>query len=216
VSRNGDLVDQPGELARQLDMEMRFGAVRSFAVIDGGATTGAGVFGNALLSRAPIHDARVVALPAAPKDELIEPVGADHPAAGLRWAGASPTLREPRSIVLADVEGLRAGSAHLSHVGSGERLLQAQAIHASFDDASPAVLLADLNARVDAPELVPLASWNDGFSVAADDPARISTDDGMSIDQLLTRGASVSACRVDRRSGELSDHYPIVADVALL
>ena len=215
LSRDGDLVDQPGDLARQLDMEVRFGAVRTFSVIDAGATKGAGVFGNALLSRAPIRHAKVVALPAAPADDLIEPIGADHAAAGVRWADASPTIREPRCIVLADVAGLRVGSAHLSHVGSGERRLQAQAIDAAFDGASPALLLADLNARIEASELVPLAGWDDGFPAAAGAPARISTDDGMSIDQLLARGAAVSGCRVDRRSGELSDHYPIVADITL-
>lgn len=48
--------------------------------------------------------------------------------------------------------------------------------------------------------------------MAPGDPARVSTDDGWRIDQMLARGASVSGCRVVREAGDLSDHYPVVAD----
>ncbi|HEX2884122.1 MAG TPA: endonuclease/exonuclease/phosphatase family protein [Candidatus Limnocylindria bacterium] len=214
VSREGALVDNPGDLARQLGMEVRYGAVRTFVVTDDAdATVGVGAFGNALLSRRPMATTRVVALPTAAMDAFVEPPGADHPAAGITYADAPPTIREPRCLLLADVDGLRVGTTHLSHVGSGERLLQAEACAAAFDPG-PAVILGDLNAAIDAPELAPLAGWTDGFGVPAGDDARISTDDGYRIDQVLARDASVQACRVLREAGDLSDHLPVVAEIA--
>ena len=213
VSRDGDLVDNAGDLARQLGMDVRYGAVRSFEVREDDALLGIGSFGNAMLSRAPIHASRVVALPAAAADAYVEPPGADHPAAGVRYADAPPTIREPRCLLLAQVGDLVVGTAHFSHVGSGERLLQAQATVAAFEDASPALLVGDLNAAIEATELVPLAAWTDGFDEPAGDPARISTDDGWRIDQVVARGASVHGCRVLRESADLSDHYPVLADV---
>lgn len=209
VSRDGAIVDNAGEVGRQLGMDVRFGAVRTFA-FDGGA----GVFGNALLARHPMTDVATVTLPQAPMDAFVEPPGADHPAAGVTYANAPATVREPRCLLLASVAGLRIGTAHLSHVGSGERLLQARGCVAAFGDASAALLLGDLNAAIDAPELAPFEDWTDAFAEPADDPARISTDDGWRIDQVLVRGATVSSgARVLRESGELSDHFPVVAEV---
>ena len=214
VSRDGDLVDNAGDLARQLLMEVRYGAVRSFEVREDDALIGVGCFGNAILSREPIHASRVLALPAAPMDAHVEPPGADHPAAGVRYADAPASIREPRCLLLAEMGGLTFGTAHFSHVGAGERLLQAEATSAAFGDASPALLVGDLNAAIEAPDLGPLAAWTDGFAEPAGDPARISTDDGWRIDHVLARDASVSGCRVLRESGELSDHYPVIAEVA--
>ncbi|MGZ8481226.1 MAG: endonuclease/exonuclease/phosphatase family protein [Candidatus Limnocylindria bacterium] len=213
VSRDGDVVDNSGELGRQLRMDVRYGAVRSFEVREADAILGVGCFGNAILARVPIHASRVVALPTAAADAYVEPPGADHPAAGVRYADAPPTIREPRCLLLAQTADLVVGTAHFSHVGSGERLLQAEATVAAFEAASPALLVGDLNAAIESPELGPLASWTDGFAEPAGDPARISTDDGWRIDQVLARGASVVDCRVLRESGDLSDHYPVLADV---
>jgi len=216
LSRGGDLVDNAGDLARQLRMELRYGAVRSFSVSDGDAVIGAGTFGNALLTRTQLRDVRTMPLPAAPMDALVEPAGADHPAAGITYAEAPVTIREPRCLLLGTLDGLRIGTAHLSHVGSGERLLQAAACDAAFEAGFPGLLLGDLNAAIDAPELAPLAGWSDAFAEPPGDPARISTDDGWRIDQVLARGASVSTpARVVRASGALSDHYPIVSELDL-
>jgi len=213
ASRGGDVVDNAGDLARQLSMNVRYGAVRTFAVRDDERVTGAGCFGNALLSRRPMADVRTIALPMAAPDALVEPPGADHPAAGIRYADAPDTIREPRCLLMAGVDGLVTGTAHLSHIGGGERLLQAEAIAAAFGDATPAVLLGDLNAAIDAPELGAFATWTDGFEGPPDDEARISTDDGYRIDQVLTRGATVAGCEVRRDAGDLSDHYPVLAEV---
>ena len=157
---------------------------------------------------------RTVVLPMAPVEALVEPVGADHPAAGIRYADAPPTIREPRCLLLADLDGWRIGTTHLSHIGSGERRLQAEACVAAFGNPSPALLAGDLNAAIEAPELAPFSAWTDAFDEPTGSPERRSTDDGMPIDQVLLRGASVLGCRVVREAGELSDHSPILAEVA--
>lgn len=213
LSRDGDLVDNAGDLGRQLGMAVSYAAVRSFDVVEDGELRGVGCFGNALLSRPPIGESHTVALPMAPTDAFVEPPGVDHPAAGVRYADAPDHIREPRCLLLAEVAGLTVGSTHFSHVGSGERNLQAAATVAAMGSAVPALLLADLNAAIDAPELEPFAAWTDGFAEPSGDPARISTDDGMRIDHVLARNASVHGCRVARESGDLSDHYPVVAEV---
>ena len=215
VSRDGDLVDNAGDLARQLGMEVHYGAVRTFEVREADATRGAGLFGNALLTRAAMTDVEVVALPQAPSNAAVEPAGSDHPAAGIRYADAPPSIREARCLLLASVAGMTVGTAHYSHIGGGERLLQAEATVGAYGDATPAVLLGDLNAPIEAPELAPFAAWTDGFEEPPGDPARVSTDDGYRIDQVLVRGASVHGCRVVREAGDLSDHYPVVAEVVV-
>jgi endonuclease/exonuclease/phosphatase family metal-dependent hydrolase len=215
LSRDGDLVDNAGDLGRQLGMAVRFAAVRSVEVVADGQRHGVGVFGNALLSRLPLTDARTVALPQAPSTALVEPAGSDHPLAGIAYADAPPDIREPRCLLLARVGGLVVGTAHLSHIGSGERRLQATAVDDAFADVSPALLLGDLNAPIEAPELAPLSGWTDGFAAPPADDARITTDDGARIDHVLTRGVGVTACRVLREAGDLSDHYPVVAEVAV-
>ena len=213
LSREGDLVDNAGDLGRQLGMEVRYGAVRTFTVTDGDAVTGVGCFGNALLSRLPVAASRTVALPAAPADGFVEPSETDHAWAGFRWTDAPDHIREPRCLLLAQVAGLTVGTAHFSHVGSSERLLQAEATAAAFAGGSPALLLGDLNASIEAPELAPFAGWTDGFTEPPGHPARISTDDGQRIDHVLARDASIRGCRMARESGALSDHVPVVADV---
>lgn len=218
ASRDGDLVDNAGDLARQLGMDVRYGATRTFTIDDGrGAVIGSGCFGNALLSRLPIASSRAVMLPMAESDAFVEPPGTDHPAAGLRYADAPEGIHEPRTLLLCEVGGAAVASAHLSHIGSGERGLQVAATISAFGERSPALLLGDLNAPIEAPELGPLAGWVDGFDragVPPGDDRRVSTDDGFRIDHVLARGASIAGCRVLREAGDLSDHYPLVADVS--
>ena len=215
LSRDGALVDNAGDLARQLGLAVRYGATRCFEVREDDALLGVGCFGNAILSRGPIDASRVVALPMAGLDAFVEPPEADHPAAGVRYADAPPTIREARCLLIAEIDGLTVGTAHFSHVGSGERLLQAEVALAAYGNAATALLLGDLNAPIEAPELAPLAAWTDAFAEPPGDPARISTDDGWRIDHVLARGAALSDCRVFRESGGLSDHYPVLCDVTL-
>ena len=216
LSRDGELVDNPGELARQLGLEVRYGAVRSFEVTEEAEVRGVGCFGNAILTRRAPGSARTIALPRAADDALIEPTGTAHPAAGVRYADASPTIRERRSLLVVRLDGLRIGTAHFSHVGSAERLLQAEATAAALgQEGGPAVLLGDLNAPIEAAELAPLRGWTDAFTEPPGDPARRSTDDGVAIDHVLGLGVAVRAARVVREAGALSDHYPVVAEVEL-
>ncbi len=212
VSRDGDLVDNAGDLARQLGLAVRYGAVRTYDVLEDGQRRGVGMYGNALLSRRALRNARTIALPQAEAASFIEPPNTGHPAAGVTYAEAPDHIREPRSLLLADVDGRwRVGTAHFSHIGSGERLLQAEATVAAFEDALPAALLGDLNASIEAPELAPFQSWADGFTEPPGAAERITTDDGWRIDHVLVRGAAVRGCRVMRESRDLSDHYPVAA-----
>jgi endonuclease/exonuclease/phosphatase family metal-dependent hydrolase len=168
-----------------------------------------------LLARSPIADAEVLALPRAPDAELIEAADADHRWAGVTWAGAPPTTREARCALLATVDGLRVASTHFSHVGSGERQLQARALAA----AGPDLVLGDLNSPLDEPAMDSFAAWTDAFAavgVPIGDDRRRSTDDGWAIDQVLLRPGlawHVERCEVVRASGVASDHYPVVADL---
>ena len=210
ASRGGDLIDNAGDLARQLGMTVRYGAVRAFEVAEGGA----GLYGNALLSRVVPADTRVVELPRAPMDASVEPAGGPSAWAGITYADAPATIREPRCLLVVTVAGVRVGVTHLSHIGSGERRLQATAVTEAFGDATPALLLGDLNAPIEAPELAPLAAWTDAFAEPAGNGARTSTDNGWRVDHVLVRGASVSgAARVLTEAGDLSDHFPVVAEI---
>jgi endonuclease/exonuclease/phosphatase family metal-dependent hydrolase len=214
LSRDGDLVDNAGDLARQLGMEVHYAAVRSVDIDEDGERRGVGCFGNAILSRLPLSGSHSMALPQAPIDALVEPSDTGHPAAGVRYADAPPDIREPRCLLLAQAGDVMIGTAHFSHVGSGERRLQAEATVAAFGEAAPAILLGDLNAPIEAAEMAPFRAWTDGFREPLGDAARTSTDDGARIDHVLVRGATVSGCRVLRESGVLSDHYPVVAEVS--
>ncbi len=214
---DGDVVNQAAELGRLTGHAHRYGAVRTWTAHEPDGICGGGLFGNALLARGEVHDSRVLALPRAPDTSLVEAPGDPRPWAGLRYADAPPTIREPRCAVFASVDttagAVRVLSAHLSHVGSGERRLQADALVAS--DAE--LVLGDLNSWLELPELAPFADWTDAFAavdVPPGDERRRSTDDGWPIDQVLLRPSSawrVASCEVIRAAGDASDHYPVVA-----
>ena len=215
LALDGEVVDQAAELGRLTGMTHRYGAVRTWAAEEHDRVAGAGLFGNALLARGPLDEPRVLALPRAPDDALIEPAASDREGAGVAYRDARPTIREPRCAVIATATTpagrLRVASAHLSHVGSGERRLQAAALAASDAD----IVLGDLNASIEAPELEPFAGWTDAFAAAGISPGdarRRSTDDGWPIDHVLLRDAwRVERCEVVAAAGDASDHYPVVA-----
>lgn len=215
VELDGSVVDQAAELARLTGMAHRYGATRTWVADEPGGAVGGGRFGNALLAGGPLDDPLVVPLPRAAETSAIEPAGADRPWAGVTWADAPPTTREPRCAVLATFAGVRVATAHLSHVGSGERLLQARALAATGAE----IVLGDLNSPIDGPELAPFATWTDAFAAAGipvGDPRRVTTDDGWPIDQVLLRPGSawrVLRCVVALESADASDHYPVVADL---
>lgn len=224
LALDGATLDNTADLARQTGYEARFGATRHFPIIDAdGEVRGAGLFGNAILSRLPIESARTVALPAAAIDALVEPEGVDHPAAGVRYAEAPTTIREPRCLLVAEVRlsdgrTLSVGSAHLSHIGSGERRLQAELLWETFDGIGLGILGGDLNAPMSAAELEPLVeTFTDAFTatgVPVGDPRRASCETHQ-IDQILVRGLEPTACRVVTEAAEASDHWAVVATLTL-
>jgi endonuclease/exonuclease/phosphatase family metal-dependent hydrolase len=223
IATAGLVVDQSADLGRETGSVWRYGATRTFPIDDDGELVGAGLFGNAILSRHPIRSARTVGLPMAPMDAFVEPAGSEHPAAGLRYADAPSTIREPRCILVCEVE-LPSGvatvaSTHLSHVGAGERRLQAEAVALALRDVPlPIILLGDFNAPIDRPELAPLRDRMVDAFAATDtppgDPARRSTDDGYPIDHVFLQGIGATSCRVVRESGEASDHFPVLATLS--
>jgi endonuclease/exonuclease/phosphatase family metal-dependent hydrolase len=217
VTVDGARHDTAGELAALLRLPHRYGATRHFAIAEAdGRISGAGLFGNALLSRLPIGPSRTVAMPMAPTTAFVEPPGSNQAHAGVRYADADDGVREPRCLLLADIDGLAIGVTHLSHIGSSERELQAAALYREFGDG-PSLLLGDLNAPIEARELAVLRDgWTDAFTVVGVRPGdvpRITTEDGARIDHVLVREMEVVACRRVEEAGWLSDHLPVTADL---
>jgi endonuclease/exonuclease/phosphatase family metal-dependent hydrolase len=223
LTPDGALDDQPAELGRLLGMAVRYAAAHSFPLVepDTGRTIGSAMWGNAVLSRDPLLDGVALGLPRAADDDFVEPAGADHPLAGVRYADTEPGHREPRCVVGGVIGGAanRVGLAttHLSYMGRDQRRRQAEAVRARVERLDgPVIVTGDFNAPLHAPEL---ASLGDGLvdafgaiGIGPDDPARI-TCNGSSIDHVLTRGLAVEGCRVAIEAGDASDHWPVVADL---
>jgi endonuclease/exonuclease/phosphatase family metal-dependent hydrolase len=137
-----------------------------------------------------------------------------------------PGHREARCVVggAVSVEGSReitVATAHLTYIGREQRRDQAEAARAVADEAAgdgPLILTGDLNAAIDAPELSGMTTGLiDAFAavgVNAGDPARDSCGP-QPIDHILVRGIGVESCRVAAEAGDLSDHWPVVADLVL-
>ncbi len=220
LSLDGETLDTVAELARQAGYDARFAATRHFPICEAdGRRSGAGLFGNAMLSRLPIRLARTLGLPSAPDSVVVEPAGVDNPLAGVRYADAPEWVREPRCLLHCEVElpgggTLVAASTHLSHIGSAERRMQAEAVHAALGQGpGPTLLAGDFNAAIDADELAPLRHWDDAFEavgIRAGDPRRHSSG-RHPIDQLFSRGLETSSCRVVTEAGDASDHWPVLA-----
>jgi endonuclease/exonuclease/phosphatase family metal-dependent hydrolase len=215
-------------------MDVRYGATGHFPVAEpeDGRVVGTSLWGNAILSRLPIVASDAVALPIAADDDLVEPAGAidpvgrtPEPLAGVRYADAPTGARESRTLVRATVRAsgghVHVLATHLTHVGSGQRRLQADAIAAEIARLDGRVVLAgDLNATIDAPALEPLRTGLrdafDAVGVAADDRRRVSLRRGsVAIDHILARDLRPTDCRVARDAGDLSDHWPLVARFAV-
>ena len=221
LTPNGDLLDQPAELARLTGMEVRYGAVHAFALIEpeNGRAIGAATWGNAILSRRPLEDGFAVGLPVGADDAHVEPVDSPSELAGVSFADAPYGTREPRTAVGGRLAGpgprVAIVDAHLTYAGTDQRRGQVEALAAIADGLGPPVVVAgDFNAAIDAPEMGTLASgFDDAFAtvgVPAGDPRRASCG-SYRIDHLLTRGLRATACAVYREAGDASDHLPVVA-----
>jgi endonuclease/exonuclease/phosphatase family metal-dependent hydrolase len=225
LTPDGELLDQPADLARLTGMHVRYAAVHAFALIEPerGHAIGAATWGNALLTRRPLEDGFAVGLPAGADDEPVEPAGSGLPLAGIPFQAAPHGVREPRCAVggrLADdASGLAIVNAHLTYAGTEQRRAQAAALaRIGADLGSPLIVAGDFNAPIEAPELQTLASAFDdafaGMGVPAGDPGRASCGSNR-IDHLLTRGLRVLDCRVHREAGDASDHMPVVGTFEL-
>ena len=131
LTPDGEVFDQPLELARLTDRHVRYAAVHAFALIEpeNGRAIGAATWGNALLTRAPVQDGFAVGLPVGGDDDLVEPAGSGLPLAGVTFRDAPYGTREARCAVggrvsLAGGE-LAIVNAHLTYAGTEQRRAQA-------------------------------------------------------------------------------------------
>jgi endonuclease/exonuclease/phosphatase family metal-dependent hydrolase len=194
-------VDQALLLSRALDMEL----VWSPSIDDPPPVgrTERRQYGNALLSRLPVLTSDVHRLP----------------------GGGEPRSALQARIGLAGA-ALWVTTTHLSSNSPADRSAQAAAVTALC--AEPGVLVGDLNADADAPELQVLRErFADAWELAADrtDQAgrfSLHRDEGLThparrprvrIDQMwVTAGVTVTDARVLDGS-ETSDHHPLLVDL---
>jgi endonuclease/exonuclease/phosphatase family metal-dependent hydrolase len=221
LTPDGDLLDQPAELARLTGMHVRYAAVHAFALVEpeGGRAIGAATWGNALLSRHPLAGGFAQGLPVAADDDVLEPAGSGSPLAGRTFSEVEPGAREPRCTVGGRlvVDGLTVSivNAHLTYAGSGQRRAQADALaRIAAGLSAPVAIVGDFNAPIESPSLGSLAaSFDDAFGavgVAAGDPRRASCGPHR-IDHLLTSGLRALDCQVEAAAEDVSDHMPVVA-----
>jgi endonuclease/exonuclease/phosphatase family metal-dependent hydrolase len=220
----GEIHDQPADLARLIGRHARYGAVHTFALVEPETDRpiGSASWGNAILTRAPLRDGFTTGLPRAADDDVVEPLGADHSLAGIRYADAEPGHREARCAVggrlpLADGGEVGVVTAHLTYIGRGQREAQAKALAGLAEDLGEFVIVTgDFNAPVNAAELAPLTgAFDDSFAAIGIHPGdpRRETCGPQSIDHVLTRGWMTIDCRVAVEAGDASDHWPVVADL---
>lgn len=199
-------VDQPRWLGDRLGMDRAFGASMEF--FEKNVASQRGYYGNALLSRFPIRVSDVCLLP--------------RPGEGV----------ERRTVLgasLATPDGA-AVSVFVTHWGldPGERLRQADATLSyieSWRPGVPSMLVGDLNAPPDSPEIAAIRrtlsdAW-EATTVARDQrvtfpsgPPGSTTPDGWSgaIDYIFAgRGIRVERIDVAHDHGRASDHQPVVA-----
>ncbi len=219
MTPDGEIHDQPADLARDLGLSARYAAVHAFPLVEPetGIAIGTASWGNAVLTRVPLADGVARGLPRAADDDLVEDPGAHHPLAGIRYADTDPGHREPRCVVGGTVAGVGVATAHLTYIGRDQRRRQADALRTIVDGLpSPLIVTGDFNAPLHAPELAGIRDGLvDAFSavgLAAGDPARASCGP-LAIDHILVRGLEVQSCRVVVEAGDASDHWPVVADL---
>jgi endonuclease/exonuclease/phosphatase family metal-dependent hydrolase len=222
---DGELDDQPLELARLTDRHVRYAAVHAFALIEpeDGRAIGAATWGNALLTRAPLQDGFAIGLPLGGDAEPVEPSDSGMPLAGVTFAHAPYGTREPRCAVggrLAAPDGnLAIVNAHLTYAGAEQRRAQADALaRIAAGLGSPVVVAGDFNAPIEAPGLRSLASgFDDVFRTVGIEPgdARRASCGPHRIDHLLSHGLRALDCRVVSEAADASDHLPVVATFEL-
>jgi endonuclease/exonuclease/phosphatase family metal-dependent hydrolase len=216
-------VDEPALFAARTGLDVRYGAVHGYPLIepDGGSAIGASSWGNAILSREPLREVVVRGLPRAGDDDLVEPAGSGLPLAGVRYGDAEPGHRERRCVVGGRAGAVGIATAHLTYIGREQRRRQVEALVEIVGERladGPLIVAGDFNAAAGSDELAPLgASFDDAFScvgVPPDDPRRRSCGP-LAIDHVFVRGLEVVACRIGTEADDRSDHWPVVVDLRL-
>jgi endonuclease/exonuclease/phosphatase family metal-dependent hydrolase len=221
---DGDLLDEPAELARMTGMTVRYGAAHAFALVEPehGRAIGSAMWGNALLTRQPLDGGFAAGLPRGRDDDLIEAIGSGLAFAGVAYQDAENGVREPRCAIGGRVPdpapGVSIVNAHLTYAGTGQRRAQVEALaRIASEVGSPVIVAGDFNAPIEAAELELLSrTFDDTFAavgIAAGDARRASCGANR-IDHLLTRGLRTLDCAVHIDAGDASDHLPVVATFA--
>lgn len=194
-SERSMFTDQARFLAERLDMQMVYGASLDRTGREHGQPRRQ--YGIAILSRFPIVDTHNTALP--------------------RRRGGEQRILLEAEIVAGGVP-LRCLNTHLQHRSGTARMAQAEAIRATVADRSaPTVLVGDLNASPDRPEIRTLTEhlvdvWRsrgvgDGYTYDAETPR-------LRIDYVLVSpDIDVERARVTPTTA--SDHLPVTAELKL-
>jgi endonuclease/exonuclease/phosphatase family metal-dependent hydrolase len=203
-SSRSDFEDQAARLAELLDMHYVYGANLDAAPAEG--RTENSRYGNAILSEHPIIDSE------------------NHLLTSIEYA-EQPTEQRGLLEAVINVKGHHVGfySTHLDHQRAEQRELQAREIlQITGESSRPAVVVGDLNAEPDAPELHGLFEvFTDVFAALGQDDAYTFAPDGAPVEDaglridyvLVSEDVRPRAAHVVRTSA--SDHLPIVADLAI-
>lgn len=194
-SERSDFVDQAAWLARELNMHVVYGANLDRDPFEPDQPRRQ--YGTAILSAAPILD----------WDNTFLPRYEGHEQRGLLRA----------RVVVRGVP-IQVYNTHLQHNDAAERLEQAEAIKELIGTPDESVVLVgDLNALADAPEITTLLddlvdSWEqagigDGYTIPSEDPNR-RIDYVLTSDDVVARAAAVV-------TSNASDHLPVHADLLL-
>jgi len=131
--------------------------------------------------------------------------------------------QEQRGLLQADIEvhGVRVSvfDTHLEAYSTIDRQTQAQQVAAMVAGARPSILMGDLNAEPDAPELQPLfGALTDAWPAAGTGPELTYPAEGpvKRIDYVLTgAGAQPRRCAVVTTNPVASDHLPMACQVTV-
>ena len=194
-SARSNWVDQSAWFAQRVHMHVAYAANLDLAPVNPGEPRRQ--YGTAVLSRYPIKDFHNTFLPMYPGQEQ----------RGL----AEATIK---------VRGktLRFANTHLTHNNNAERLDQAKKVVELLSTSQqPTLLVGDLNARSDAPEITTLtAEWQDtwpevgvgpGYTIEADNPTA-------RIDYIL-HTPTIRPTSATVITTNASDHLPVLATLTL-
>lgn len=191
VKRSGR-VHEAQRLAELTGMAVRFGPTQHYE---------GGLFGNAVMTRLPIHDVVIQPLPytESTEERVTYPRGA-----------IAVTVSTPGG------QRLRFVSTHFQHNVAEDRLAEAHAINKLFaaeDDEMPTILAGDMNAEPNSePIRVLLERWSNATDIPAS-PTAPSADPRSRIDYIFYRPDSWFRLSHAEVIAEpmASDHRPVLA-----